>query len=654
MPRGKKHATKTVPAPPARRPPAHGAAQDSPFFRNASYCFIAPLSTDPFRHHHHRPSRILHERHLGCLLLATSTASLTLIGALLTFLLSLNLPVIGSTADYKPPQASLILDRNGVPLDVLASEFRLVVPYRELPPLLPKAFVAAEDGRFWEHRGVDGWSIARAAINNLLSGSRSQGGSTITQQVTRALLLGREKTYSRKLTEAFLSYRLEKALSKEDILGIYLNEIYLGDGAYGVEAAALTYFGKHVFQLDLAEIALLAGLPQSPSNYSPLRNFQAAKSRQRYVLNRMVEEGVITAEEAHRAFTRELTLINRWKRSLNGYFAMYIRSQLETRYSTEEILTGGLKVSTSVDGRLQEAAMRALLQGVDRVAQRQPSRTQPQAALVALDTASGRVVAMIGGTDFNHNQFNRAVQAMRQPGSAFKPILYAAALEEGIDPETSIADQPLALTQKNGGVWKPKNFGDNYRGAISLRNSLVVSSNVAAVRLLQRTGFPPLLAQARRLGISAPLREDYSLALGASPLSLLELTCAYTAFANEGLLHMPVAITSVRDADGRVQPWPQAPLERALAPEHAGWLQESLVQVVQRGTGKRAAGIAGASGKTGTTDNNADAWFIGSIPGITAGVWVGHDHSVALGPGEGGGVSAAPIWKDFMQEARQL
>lgn len=587
------------------------------------------------------------------MLLATSTVCLLCIGAVLAWFISLQLPVISSVADYQPPQATVILDRRGEALDVIAHEFRLLLPYQAMPELLPKAFVAAEDGRFWEHGGVDGWSILRAAINNLLSRSRSQGGSTITQQVTRALMLGREKTYSRKLTEAFLSYRLEKALSKEDILTIYLNEIYLGEGAYGVEAAALTYFGKPAASLDLAEIALLAGLPQSPSNYSPLKNFQAAKGRQRYVLNRMVEEGIISADEAHQAFTRELSLINRWKRSLNGYFALYIRNQLSQRYTSAEILTGGLRVSTSVDGRLQEVAMRALLQGVDRVAQRQPSRMPPQAALVALDTDSGRIVAMIGGTDFNQNQFNRAVQAMRQPGSAFKPILYAAALEQGIASNSTIADRPLSLELDNGRVWKPKNFGDNYRGTINLRNSLVVSSNVAAVRLLKQAGFAPLLATAARLGISAPLQEDYSLALGSSPVSLLELTCAYTAFANDGLLHAPVAITSVRDASGRVYPWPQAPLEQALNPAHANWLHNSLKEVVQRGTGRQAAGVKGASGKTGTSDNNADAWFIGSIPGITAGVWVGHDHSVALGPGEGGGPTAAPVWRTFMQEAQQ-
>ena len=631
--------------------------------RNLPYCFCIPLSTDPCRYQPNQfrspgqrqdQGRLLDEKSLGRLLLATSLATLLLIGSVLAWFISLRLPVINSVADYKPLQATLILDRRGEPLDVLAREFRLVLPYAELPPLLPKAFVAAEDGRFWEHGGVDGWSIARAAINNILSRSRSQGGSTITQQVTRALMLGREKTYSRKLTEAFLSYRLEKALAKEDILSIYLNEIYLGEGAYGVEAAALTYFGKHARDLGLAEISLLAGLPQSPSNYSPLKNFQAAKGRQRYVLNRMVEDGIITTEEAHQAYSRELALINRWKRPLNGFFALYIRSQLEERYSTSEILNGGLQVFTSVDGRLQEAAMRALLQGVDKVAQRQPGRKAPQAALLALDTYSGRIAAMIGGTDFTQNQFNRAVHALRQPGSAFKPVLYAAALEQGIAPDATLADRPLSLKQENGSLWKPKNFGDSYRGNISLRNSLVFSSNVGAVRLLMQTGFAPLLETARRLGIKAKLQEDYSLALGSSPLSLLELTCAYTAFANEGMLHAPVAITRVREASGRVRPWPQAPLEQAIAPEHAKWLQQSLMEVVQRGTGKQAAGIKEASGKTGTTDNNADAWFVGSIPGFTAGVWVGHDHSESLGPGESGGATAAPIWKAFMQEASTL
>lgn len=598
--------------------------------------------------------RLITERGLGLLLLGTALLCLMLIGSLLAWLVPLNLPVITSVADYQPPQATLILDRNGEALDAIAREFRLLVPYEQLPELLPKAFVAAEDGHFWKHSGVDGWSILRAAVNNLLARSRKQGGSTITQQVTRALMLGREKTFSRKMSEALLAYRLERALSKKDILTIYLNEIYLGEGAYGVEAAALTYFGKRAADLNLAEMALLAGLTQSPGNYSPLRNFEAAKSRQRYVLNRMAEDGIITAEMAHQAFSQELKLRNRWKRALNGYFAQYVQKELERAYSPDELLTGGFKVSTSVDGRLQEAAMRALLRGVDQVARRQPSRKTPQAALVAMDTASGRIVAMIGGTDFNRNQFNRAVHAVRQPGSSFKPILYAAALEGGLSGAGRISDQPLALTVKNGRTWRPKNFGDRYRGEISLQDALVFSSNVAAVRLLQQTGFPALIAMARRLGIRARLEEDYSLALGSSPMSLLEMTSAYTAFANDGFLHAPVAITSVREPNGRIRPWPQAELKQAMSPGVAQWLKAALVQAVQRGTGRQAAGPKGAGGKTGTTDNNADAWFVGFMPGCTAGVWVGHDHSVDLGPGEGGGATAAPIWRAFMEEAAAL
>ena len=598
-------------------------------------------------------SRYLSETFLEKLILAAASMALICIGFALAWFHSLNLPVLHSIKDYRPQQATLILDKNGKALDVLASEFRLLVPYDSLPPLLPQAFVSAEDGRFWNHEGVDAISIVRAAFNNLISGHRSQGGSTITQQVTRALLLDRKKTYSRKLTEAFLSYRLERVLSKKEILFIYLNEIYLGEGAYGVEAAALTYFDKHASQLNLAEITLLAGLPQSPSNYSPIKNFQAAKSRQRYVLNRLAEDQIITPEMAHDAFNQEIRLVNRWKRSLNGYFSQYVRAQLEQRYTRDEILRGGLQVSTTVDERLQEAAMRALLTGVEKVSRRQPSSATPQAALIALDTASGRIAAMIGGTDYMQNQYNRAVQSVRQPGSAFKPILFAAALEAGIPPETKIANDALTIALENGQSWKPRNFNDKYSGNISLREALIISSNVGAVRLLRLTGFSAVLSLTKVLGIQAPMQPDYTLALGSSPLSLTELTSAYTAFANDGLMHAPSAITSVRSKDGRVAPWPQTPLTQVLSHETASWMHKSLQLVVQQGTGRNAGGLIGASGKTGTTDNNVDAWFVGSAGDFTTGVWVGHDHNTSLGTGETGGQTAAPIWQTFMQEAVQ-
>ena len=599
--------------------------------------------------HTRTPRRVLDQRPLITLLLIVAGVVTVCIGTVLAWFLGL--PDIRTVADYRPQVATLVLDRRGRPIDAIAHQFRIVIPYSEMPALLPRAFVAAEDSRFWEHTGLDGWSIARAAVNNLLAGRRSQGGSTITQQITRGLLLTPEKSYLRKLAEAILAHRIERMLSKEEILYLYLNEIYLGEGAYGVEAAARTYFNKHARDLDLGEIALLAGLPQSPSNYSPLRNPEAARARQRYVLNRMAEDNIVTAEAARAAWDQGLRTSANWRRAVHGYFSLYVRTQLLTRFTEEDLFRKGLRVATTVDSVLQLAAARAVQEGVARVHERHPQEPPPQGALVALDTASGRILAMIGGADFQSAPFNRAVQANRQPGSAFKPLVYAAALEGGVPPATVLQDTPLALPSGGGRLWRPTNFRGEYRGALSLAEALVHSSNVAAVRLLRQTGLDPVVRLSGRLGITAPLAPDLTLALGASPVSVLELTAAYAAFANRGLFHKPVGITRVQDRDGRITPWPQAPAERALAPATADWLQATLTQVVRRGTGKNAAGVRGASGKTGTTDNNIDAWFVGSAPGLTTGVWIGHDRSASLGAGETGGRAAAPVWQQFMQLA---
>lgn len=599
--------------------------------------------------HTRTPRRVLDQRPLITLLLVVAGVATVCIGTALAWFLGL--PDIRTVADYRPQVATLVLDRRGLPIDAIAHQFRIVIPYSEMPALLPRAFVAAEDSRFWEHTGLDGWSIARAAINNLLAGRRSQGGSTITQQITRGLLLTPEKSYLRKLAEAILAHRIERMLSKEEILYLYLNEIYLGEGAYGVEAAARTYFNKHARDLDLGEIALLAGLPQSPSNYSPLRNPDAARARQRYVLNRMAEDNIVTAEAARAAWDQGLRTSANWRRAVHGYFSLYVRSQLLTRFTEEDLFRKGLKVATTVDSVLQLAAARAVQEGVARVHERHPQEPPPQGALVALDTASGRILAMIGGADYVAAPFNRAVQANRQPGSAFKPLVYAAALEQGVPPGTVLSDTPLALPSGTRKLWRPANFRGEYRGSLTLTEALVRSSNVAAVRLLRQTGLDPVVRLSGRLGITAPLQRDLTLALGASPVSVLELTAAYTAFANRGLFHKPVGITRVQDRDGRITPWPQSPAERVLAPRTADWLHTVMAQVVRRGTGKNAAGVRGASGKTGTTDNNIDAWFVGSAPGLTAGVWIGHDRSASLGTGETGGRAAAPVWQQFMQLA---
>jgi len=591
----------------------------------------------------------LDQRHLTHLLLTCAGLVTLLIGVVLAWFLAL--PDIRSAGDYRPQVATLILDRSGRPIDSIAREFRLLIPYAEMPPLLPQAFVAAEDSRYWEHTGLDAWSIFRAAFNNLRSGRKSQGGSTITQQVTRALLLTKEKSYQRKLAEAVLSFRLERLLSKEDILYIYLNEIYLGEGAYGVEAAARTYFGKKASQLTLGEIALLAGLPQSPSNYSPLKQPEAARARQRYVLNRMAEDNLITADDARTAFDQGLQLAGDWRQSLNGYFAHYVRTQLLSRYTEADLYQQGLTVATTIDSDLQQAAAQAIASGVAKVVERHPMQAEPQGALVALDSASGRIRAMIGGVDFNETQYNRALQANRQPGSAFKPLLFAAALEQGLAPGTVLVDAPISLTSGNGKLWQPHNFKNEYHGTLSLSEALVRSSNVVAVRLLQQTGLDTVIAFAQKMGITAPLQADLTLALGASPVSVLEMTAAYAAFADQGRYHAPVGITRVSDRDGHFTSWPQSRDQQVMAKETAAWMTATLTQVVQRGTGKNAAGIPGAGGKTGTTDHNVDAWFVGSIPDLTTGVWIGYDRSTSLGEGETGGQAAAPVWKQFMHRA---
>ncbi|MBW2329218.1 MAG: PBP1A family penicillin-binding protein [Deltaproteobacteria bacterium] len=544
----------------------------------------------------------------------------------------------------------MVLDKRGRTIDAIYEQYRIVIDYREMPELLPQAFVAAEDGRYWEHGGLDMWSIGRAAINNIRSGRRSQGGSTITQQVTRSLMLSREKSYFRKLTEAILAYRLDRMLSKQEILSIYLNEIYLGSGAYGVEAAARTYFNKPARKLNLAEIALLAGLPQSPSRYSPLTHFKRAKARQRYVLNRMAEDEIINSAAARRAYGQTLTLGHpAQNRAMNGYFSQYVRSRLEPRYGRKALLRDGLRVFTTLDLTLQKAAAKAVREGTQAVRTRHKTKNRPQGALVALDTASGRILAMVGGTDYTVSQYNRAVRANRQPGSVFKPIVYATAFERDISPATVIDDKPFSIRNKDGSVWSPKNYNNKYYGPTTLTDGLIYSHNIVAIKLLRKTGVKPVIGLAKKAGITAPLKPELPLALGASPVSVLEMTAAYTMFANQGLYHPPVCITRVQDKNGRITLWQQPKPRRVITPKTANEMTSILGEVISRGTGRKAKGIPGAAGKTGTSDSNMDGWFIGYTPEVTAGVWLGYDRDRSLGKGETGGRAAAPVWKKFMQ-----
>ena len=583
--------------------------------------------------------------------LLTVCAAVTLsIGCGLAWFHSLNIPDIRSVRDYRPLVATMVLDRHGKTLDAIYEEYRIVINSNQMPALLPKAFVAAEDSRYWEHGGLDLWSIARAAFNNLRSGGRNQGGSTITQQVTRSLLLTREKSYFRKITEAFLSYRLDRMLSKKEILTIYLNEIYLGSGAYGVEAAALTYFNKPAKQLTLAEIAMLAGLPQSPSRYSPLTHFKRAKTRQRYVLNRMAEDGIISPAAARKAFKQKILLKNPAnRRAMNGYFARYVRSRLEPRYGKKALMHDGLRVYTTLDLRLQSAAAQALKEGTRALQKRHPTHKVPQGALIALDTASGRILAMVGGTDYNKSQYNRAVLANRQPGSVFKPLVYATAFEKGLSPGFIIDDKPLSIRNSKGNIWTPENYSKKFYGPTTLRDGLIHSRNIVAIKLLQKIGVKPVIRLAKNAGITASLKPELTLALGASPVSVLEMTAAYTMFANQGLYHEPVCITRIQETNGRITLWQKSVTRRVVKQRTASQINTLLQDVIRSGTGSKARGIPGAAGKTGTSDNNIDAWFIGYTPDITAGIWLGYDRGKSLGRGETGGRAAAPVWKSFMQ-----
>lgn len=598
--------------------------------------------------------------HIMVLLLAVSLFLSIFITVLLYAFISLDIPDIHSLASYKPPVTTVILDEQGEPVDRIFKQNRIVVSVADLPDLLPKAFIAAEDSRFYEHEGLDLVSILRAFVHNIFRGDRSQGGSTITQQVARSLLLSPEKTYSRKIKEAILASRMDKILSKDEILHIYLNQIYFGEGAYGVEAAAQNFFGKHAAELNLAEISLLAGLPQAPSRYSPFRQFKLAKARQAYVLNRMTEEGYVSPTAAQKAFKQILFWgpKSRPNPMAFEYFNQHVRNYVEQKYGAQLLFSGGLTIHTTMDQSLQISADRAINKGVVAWQNRHKSSTgtnTPQGALVAIEPKNGHVKAITGGNDFSVTQFNRAVQSRRQPGSAFKPIIYAAALAEGFTPASLIIDEPITLQGAlPGQTWKPSNFTNKFYGPTTLRDAIVFSRNIVTIKVLQQTGIENVVQLARNLGISSPMTEDLSLALGSSGLSLLELTSAYTSFANNGLRTPPIFVTKITDRHGHVIEENRAAPKTLIDPRTAYQITHLLKEVIREGTGKKARGLGSpAAGKTGTTDRNMDAWFIGYTPRLAAGVWMGFDQQISLGKGETGGTAAAPVWLAFMKGAEK-
>ncbi len=713
-------------------------------------------------------------------------ASAVLLGAY--FYVASSLPKVDTLADYRPPVVTRILSDNDSVIAEIYEERRFVVPVTRMPRRLIEAFVAAEDANFFQHRGIDLASILRAAIKNLLAGGVVQGGSTITQQVAKSLLLTPERSFERKFKEAILAYRIENRLSKEEILYLYLNQIFLGHGAYGVQAAAENYFAKSVEQLNLAECSLLAGLPRAPSRYSPYHNLKAAKDRQQYVLGRMVEEKYITQAEADAAAKAPLSIRSRRSQHMDAaaFFTEQVRRDLEATYGRDLLYRGGLEVRTSLNLAMQVAAQQAvranlreydkrhgyrgplgaldpaaeakflqeqtegfikdppavdeIVEGVvtggdgggilvsfgsyrGRIDRKEtawagspqiPPRgatpagnakgtgssrlpvgsrilarvlAQPAAgpwplaleqapvaegALLALDPRSGLIKAMVGGYDFRRSQFNRVLQARRQPGSAMKPLIYAAALDKGFTPATVVLDAPLIFRfrQPNGELkeWAPQNYSREFNGPTTVRQALTKSNNIVTIRILQEIGVRYAADYARRLGITSPIQEDLTLALGSTAVTPLELATAYATLANGGIRVTPTYIVKVRDRDGRIlesidptdfptgvqagQRLVERPRTRAISAETAYLTTTLMESVIQHGTGARAKALGRpVAGKTGTTNDLRDAWFVAGVPQLLALTWVGYDQERSLGHLETGGQAALPAWLAFMQQA---
>ena len=675
--------------------------------------------------------------------------------------LSQDLPALDSLQEYQPSLVSRVYSDDRQVIGQYYIERRLLTPLADIPQSLTQAVIAVEDARFFEHPGLDVIGILRATWTNLRRGGRVEGASTITQQLARSLFLSPERTFVRKFKELILAYKIEVILSKEQILEMYLNQIYFGQGAYGVAAASQTYFGKDPGALNLAESALLAGLPKSPNNYSPYKYPERAKKRQEHVLARMEEGGFVTAAEQQEAAAQLLSFRRPGSEQIAPYFIENARQHLVAKYGETMVYKGGLEVFTTLNTEMQKAAERAIHNGLHQLDKRQgwrgpldhkeittlidkaasPPVATPQegdllqgvvtkvgkdhvlvlagstegrlafddmawarrrlkgrdltkdvtvlpstkqvlkpgdvievavkkvgrdgvqfrleqtpvveGALVAIDPRTGAIRAMVGGYDFGRSEYNRAVIAHRQAGSAFKPLIYATALNQGSSPSTVVVDAPVVYEEVDSEkIWKPDNYEKRFFGVISLREALIHSRNLATVRLLEKVGIRPVVEFSKSIGITSPLNQDLSLALGSSSVGLLELTSAYGVFANQGIRLDPYSIATVQDANGHALEQTLFEPRQALSKETAYLITNMLEDVIQRGTGQSAKSLGRPiAGKTGTTNDYTDAWFIGYTPNLAVGVWVGFDDIRTLGETESGAHAALPIWIEFMTEA---
>ena len=568
-------------------------------------------------------------------------------------------------------EATLIYDANGELITKLFKENRVYVPLERMPEDLKNAIIAIEDTKFYVHHGIDFWGIGRAMINNIMKGDLTdQGASTITQQLARNAFLSLDKNYFRKIQEAYLAIQFERLYTKSEILEMYLNEIFLGHSAYGVETASLQYFGKSVENLTLAESALIAGLPQSPNNYSPLRYPERAIKRRNVVLDRMYELGYITETEMKRAKNAGFnldTVDESENENSAHYFTLYVRDQLIERFGASMVYSGGLQVHTTLDSNMQKLAEDTIKNKIENgfipsFQSSQSQNLQPQLSLVSLDVNNGAIRAMVGGR--GTDQFNRAYQAVRQPGSAFKPFVYSTALIEGdYTTGTIINDLPMLASETGKGnelsIW-PRNYGDKYRGLVNLNTALTNSINVAAVKLIQDIGVKKVVDFSERLGISTFTKDDgledhYSLALGGlnRGVTPIEMASAYSVFANKGIYTEPHAITKVYDKHDKLI-YEAQPKSKMLMSNADSYLITSMLKsVVDNGTGRRAQMNRDVAGKTGTTNDYTDAWFVGFTSQIATSVWIGEDtrRSMEYDVKTVGSGEAAQIWGDYMRAA---
>ncbi len=590
------------------------------------------------------------------ILLSLAIVSGAIAGAILG--LTHDLPQIRSLESFTPTAVTRLYSVDKILLAEVFIEKRDPVALKIIPHYLKAALIATEDRKFYSHSGVDLKAIFRAIVKDIWAGEFVEGASTITQQLAKTLFLTPRKTIVRKIKEALLAFQLERRYTKDEIIEFYLNQVYFGSGAYGVESAARIFFGKSVEELSLQECALVAGMPKSPSRFSPLVNQALATKRRNSVLKKMAETGIITPALFNQAIVAPLHLTDQYANLDKGpYFVEYVKKHLENVIGPAILYKGGLNVYTTLSVDLQQAAEQAVTNGLlaleTRMKWNKIMDPDPQGALIALDVTSGGILAMVGGKDFSNSPFNRATAALRQPGSAFKPVIYAYAIEQGFPQNKLILDAPVVFKgAKKGKDWKPQNFTKKFQGEMTLRKALTLSKNIPAVRLTEMLGPAPVGQFGYSLGIESTLSPNLALALGSSEVTLMDLTAAYAVFPNRGQWVKPYAVMEIIDHRGRVI-WRAKPRKKAvMSRSGAAIMTNMLTGVIQEGTGKKARVLGRPlAGKTGTTNEFKDALFIGFSPSITTGVWVGQDASESLGNLETGARAALPIWMDFMKTA---